>query len=463
MDDQIFNPTLTNPFDPQHPTPPFAGRDAELARLHQAVTAPGTSEALVFLGRRRTGKTGLLKQFDHAFDELFIGVFLPLDTAPLHSESAWLRTLYQMMYDALIVRGFSQERLPHIPEDLARVDAYADDWRAWLVDEALPEIARVIRAARRIVLLMDDAGYLLDAIEKGTLPRDHGAFLARLIHPQLHIVLTADADEARLELLSPLVNPMGALRLGPLSREGVAAVLAFAEMSAIDTGAVAEVFAATGGLPELVRRAGYHLYEHDGKHDDKRDDKPPTMKDVLAQVYADGEATFRQMWDGLNRGERLVLTAIAGLIYADPLRPITPDRIEAWLVETDFPQDLTTVQATVRGLEYREIIRHELPEPARDHPGGLRLTAGLMQRWLLENARLNMPAEKPSSEAARPVTRDKTLPQSGANGVQNHRILWVAVAIAAVLFVLLMLALTSGGAPVNPSAMTPQPTVTLAR
>lgn len=462
MNDQI---TLNNPFDPQHPAPPFAGRDAELARLHQAVTTPQPSEALVFLGRRRAGKTALLKQFDHAFDELFIGVLLPLDTAPLHSETAWLRAIYQMMYDALIVRGFSQERLPHIPETLARIDAYADDWRAWLLDEAVPEIARIIRAARRIVLLMDDAGYLLDAIEKGTLPRDHGAFLARLIHPQLHIVLTADAEETRLELLSPLVNPMHTLRLGPLSREGVAAVLAFADMDAAGIDAADEVYAATGGLPELARRAGYHLYERGGERGDKRDDKPTTIKDVLAQVYADGEATFRQIWDGLNRGERLVLTAIAGLLYADPLRPITPDRIEAWLVETDFPQDLTTVQATVRGLEYREIIRHELPEPARDHPGGLRLTAGLMQRWLLENARLNMPIEKPASEAARPVTRDKTLPQTltQADGRQNHRILWVAVAIAAVLFVMLMLALTSNGAPVNPSVMTPQPTITLSR
>lgn len=454
MDEQTLTPTPTNPFDPQHPAPPFAGRDAELARLHQSVTAPQTSEALVFMGRRRIGKTALLNQFDAAFDELFIGVFIPLDTFPLHSESAWLRALYQAIYETLVTRGFSLERLPHIPEHLARVDAYADDWRTWLVDEAMPEVARVIRAARRIVLLMDDAGYLLDAVENGTLPRDHGAFLARLIHPQLHIVLTAsEEDEDRLSTLSPLVNAMGATRLGQLSREGVAAVLSVADVQ----DSADEVYEATGGLPELVRRAGYHLVE--------RGDKPTAIKDVLAQVYADGEATFRQMWEGLNRSERLVLTAIASLLYADPLRPITPERIEAWLVETDFPQDLTTVQATVRGLEYREIIRHELPDTTRKHPGGLRLTAGLMQRWLLENARLNMPADKPASEAARPTTRDRTQPQtpSTADTPQNNRILWIAVAIAAVLFVLLMLALTSNGAAINPSATTPQPTVTLAR
>lgn len=464
MDEETVTPTPTNPFDPQHPAPPFAGRDAALVRLHQAVTAPESVEALVFMGRRRIGKTALLNQFDAAFDELLLGVLLPLDTAPLHSETAWLRSIYEAVFDTLVRRGFSPERLPQIPENLGRIGAYADDWRAWLVDEAIPEIAKVIRAARRIVLLMDDAGYLLDAIEKGTLPADHGAFLARLLHPQLRIVLTADEDdEAPLEKLSPLINAMHTTRLGLLSRDGVAAVLAFAQLDG-ETHAD-EVYDATGGLPELVRRAGYHLYEQGTEAD-----KKPTIKDVLTQVYADGEATFRQIWDGLNRGERLVLTAIASLLYADPLRAITQDRIEAWLVETDYPLDLTTVQATVRGLEYREVIRHERPSTesgAQNHPGGLRLTAGLMQRWLLENARLNMPADKPSSEAARPVTRDRTQPQASAPIVadtrQNHPILWIAVAIAAALFILLMLSLTSGGAAVGTPSVTAAPTVTLAR
>jgi Na+-transporting NADH:ubiquinone oxidoreductase subunit NqrB len=99
-------------------------------------------------------------------------------------------------------------------------------------------------------------------------------------------------------------------------------------------------------------------------------------------AYAASDSHFRQMWQVLTRDERLVLTAIASLIYDDPLKAVTVERIETWLVETDYPMDTTAIHAALRGLDYQDVVSNLRNQ-------GYKLVAGMMQTWLLEHARLS--------------------------------------------------------------------------
>jgi hypothetical protein len=439
---------IENPFDPRHATPPFAGREAELAQLGAALTAPDPAETLAIFGRRGIGKTALLRAFaaraNSQPDAPLIPVLLTPDAAPLRDEAAWLDALYGALTAALLARGFYIERLPLPP---ARLDA--DGWRAWLSAEALPAVAKIIRPSRRVAVLLDDAHLLAEAVVAGRLPADHAGYLADLRAPGLRIALAAlDDDDRPLDALSPLYNPGRALRLRHLPAEAMGALLAAVGLPASDAD-LAALAEATGGVPALMARAGYHAYAGW-----RASGALPPIRGLLNQTYADAEAVFRRAWDDSTRAERLVLTAMAGLLYVDPLRPVSANLVEAWLVETDYPQDLTSIQAALRGLEYREIVVHARPDTGA---GGLRFAAGLMGRWLMENARLVTPV---SATASTESTHSASRTAPG-----DHRALWMAVALAIVLLSALLIwsltATNGGGARPTPAATAP-PTITLA-
>lgn len=433
-----------NPFDAPVSSAPFAGRGTELARMHQYLVAPQAAEALVYIGRRHSGKTALLWQFDQIFDAMSIGVHLPLTVAPLHDETAWLRALYHALHHALLMRGFSPERLPTPPDALGAVDAPAQAWRAWMTGAALPQMLHVIRAARRIALLLDDAHLLIEAIEAGRLPPDHPAWLYGLLQPQLRIILTVPQARAEgLDTLRPLVNPTTVIRLENLDAEAVNALLQAGGI--VDTEVAGETLRATGGMPALLRLAAHQLWQV-AQADSLT---PDTTHAALLAVYSQSEPYFREMWDALSRSERLVLTAAAGLLYDDPLRPITAERVEAWLVETDYPLDLTAVQAAIRSLEYAQLVQ-STASPA--HPASITINGGLLHKWLVENTRLE-PTNRPATLSRPPQT-------TASPAAHRHQALWMAVMLALLLFIALILALTSGGGTVIPDAPL-QPTVTL--
>jgi hypothetical protein len=123
-------------------------------------------------------------------------------------------------------------------------------------------------------------------------------------------------------------------------------------------------------------------------------------------------------------------------LYDDPLSPIDTGRIEGWLVETDYPLDATAINAALRGLEYREIVRSTAK--------GLAITAGMMQTWLLEHARLD---ETPADMLeTRPFAAD-----------------WRLLIVGAVVVVIVLLVAASlGGNRPSEASGTPLPTVTLA-
>jgi hypothetical protein len=401
----------------------FVGRESALAQIHQHFTRTQHTQALTIVGRARIGKTALLQQVDAIVDPMVAWVlFVPLREAPLDSEETWLRYLFGLALDAAVGHGFSRERLPAPPDSVP-------DFRAWLQQTGFPEFFHVIRGARRVLYLLDNSGALIDAIQRGRLPADHGAYLHGLLQPQLDMIITiSEANETRLSALVPLVNPAETVRLKRLTRIEIKALASLIAGEPVANDAAAALYTASGGQPDLAQRIA-------------RTHRPgavstSSIKAAAATVYTESGDFFRQEWDTLTANEQIVLTAIARILYDDPLARISADQITDWLHDTDDPLDQTAVNAALRGLDYAEIIEHST--------NGFVPRSGLMQRWLMENARLA------PRKAAAPPSREQS------------RALWAVIALGGLILLALLAALILGGLPAPVVDATIAPTVTLA-
>jgi hypothetical protein len=371
---------------------PFAGRQKAFEFLYQQLTDPAGMETTLIVGRHDSGKTALLHHFAQYFDESFVGVYVPLTSKPPAHEDAWLRLLADGSARALAERNYTLSRLPEYEGGMP--------FRTWFSETYLPELLNIIRRQRRLVFLVDDVNELLKAIEANHLPDDSIHFLNELVkaNAQLGFVLTLDAQfEDDIPKLSPLVSLEDVFRLANLGEDDTAWLLnqPVSGYYGFNPDALTAVHRASGGQPRLVQRFGSHAFRAWEARPNRTTLTPEDVKQISAKVYSESEPDLRVAWSKASRNERLVLTAISSLIYADPLGKITPPDVETWLVETDYPLDSTAINAAIRGLEYQEIVEHST--------AGIRLTASLMQSWLLENGRLDDSAPRPNIR--RPLMR----------------------------------------------------------
>lgn len=364
------NSASANPFDPTQPTPPFAGRDALFARVHQHLTGAPVTQALLILGRRRSGRTAFLRAIRHQVDDSFIWVDLNLTSSTLVSESGFWLMLWENCKAAAATRGLSIHRLPHWPDDKR-----ATDQRIWLIERGLPELYQLIRPHRRLVMVIDNAEPLADAVARGDLPSDFAAACGKMFSPQLGLILTAHLDaESRMNKLSPLVDPAFTVRLNALTIEGVAQLLT-AGRDGAETGYTEALYHLTGGAPELTLRAAALVHDLSRGEYYRAEHLRASMPDLL--LWA--KPGFALLWENLTADEQAVLTALAYLRFAQPDKPILAEQIESWLTDTEYPLDLTAIFSLLRRLEFVEIIDHA----HRD----VKIRAGAFEQWIRETMR----------------------------------------------------------------------------
>lgn len=412
------------------PSAPFAGRKAVFAQIQQHLIDPSDRHALLFIGRRSIGKSAMLLQCQHVLGEHVIGCYLSLDDILLTDETTWLTYLYHETYFTLQQHQLNIERLPDLPDDLA-------EYRDWITDIYLLELEKLIRPHRRWVWLIDDIEYFVQAIENKQLPNDSLDYLYRLLqdHLQFGIIITLDEEnEGQATQLTPLVDATRLQRLHLLSADETAELISlFVAHTSASTHE--HIYHLTDGHPLLLQFLGQALQS--------TQTRPVTISEinqVIDDVYLKADDTYRTIWKrSLSQNERQVLTAISGMLYDDPLVNLTTQGIENWLLETDYPLDITTINAGIRGLEYRNLVIGSTSE-------GIRIRAQLFQRWLIEHAQIDKPETF------------HTLPRSNSDDLQigrNGLILIVAIVIAVVLLVVF----TQQS---DTSLITPlQPTVTL--
>lgn len=360
---------------------PFAGRQGLYARMQQHIIDPPDRFALLYTGHDGIGKSALLTQFSTIFDDSLLGIYIALETAPLADENAWLQYLIDAINTMLEAHNFSLSRVPTVTSDSEL------PLRQWLNEVYLPEVFRIIRPQRRLVWLFDNAEHFLvhPAI-------NHCQLLADWMkaHHQMAIVLTLNTrHEAKIADLAPLVKPSSEERLHLLTLEDSANIIRAWAPGAEDS-LIADVFQATGGHPQLLQFFGQELAKvwNQSSPDD-------AYKHASKRVNRLSDKLFLETWGLLDHNQRLVLTALTSLIYDDPLRDVTSKQIENWLIETDYPVDLVGIQAALRGLDYRDIVRNQ--------PHKIVLLARLHQQWLLEHARLESDLPSAPRSQAIPV------------------------------------------------------------
>lgn len=375
-----------NPFDPTQPTPPFAGRESLIARVHQHLTGAPVTQALLIIGRRRSGRTALIHALRARLDDTFVWVELSLTAPVLTSETAFWHMLWEAGKQAAAERGLSVHRLPHWPDDKRAVDQ-----RAWLVERGLPELYQLIRPHRRLVLVADNAEPLADAVTRRALPADFGEALGLMFGPQLGMMMTAHLDaEPAMKTLAPLVDPDFTIRLNALTPDGVAQLLAFGR-DGVHPDLSAELYRLTGGAPELTLRAAALAHEQ-SRGESYR---PDHLRAALPDLMLWAKPSFNRLWENLTTDEQAVLTALAYLHFQSPDKPIQAEQIESWLTDTEYPLDLTTIFSLLRRLEFVEIVDHT----HRD----VKIHAGLFEQWIRETIRPNQlrltvpPATQPST------------------------------------------------------------------
>jgi hypothetical protein len=398
----------------------FAGRYALYARLRQFMLTPAP-HALTFTGRAGMGKSAFLQHVPAVLEPTLIGVYLPLAQLRLDHEALWWREVVNETNAALALYEFDPHRLPVFPSGSA-----GDELRAWISSTYLSEIMHIIRPQRRLAWLCDDVREWLHAMQTQQLPTDLPLFLGQVMqqYPQLSIVLTADTDyEHQLQALAPLYHPAAVQRIGRLQPAESQQLLQQAAPGLSDKDAQ-RVHQAAGGDPRLLQRYARELAQLS-----QHDLAERSLQDVTPRIYAASVEEFRTLWRTLNRDERLVLTALSTLLYGAAARTLKSEALAAWLQTTDFPMDIIAVNAALRGLEYAEIVASS--------PQGVGLVTGLLQEWLLQNARL---------ETVRVTPR-----------LSPHQMLLAGFVV--LVIVVLVLALLTFAAPLPPNV--PMPTVTL--
>lgn len=452
-------PPIANPYHADYadedalPGVPFAGRRAILGRLHHLLTGPGRPTALTIVGRRRLGKTALLRAFGVVFGDDFLGAYVPL-RQETSTETGFILALAQAITAGLIAHQFPVARL-------STLEPPGGDPRGWFSEQFLPAARAPARAGRRIVLLLDDADRLVHALRTDRLPRDLPVWLAGLLEAPtaLGCVLTIDADfEDDLPILAPLADPTAVMRLELLSGEETHWLLTEPARGCytVPDDCTAAVQRATGGHPALVQQFGFQLFQ--------RWERVPelnvvTLDDIRALtpvILKYAEEDYRSTWMRLNAAERLTLTAMNALLAHDPLKPVSADAIAAWLIESDHPLDAIAIGSAFRALEYREILR-----PVK---GGVVLTSGLFQLWLRQNvdrdtvrvSRSTARAPDPGV-AAEPGTADEI---EAARRVPIGLILGIGAVLGVIVAAIVLALLNSRGLIALPG-VEPAPTVTL--
>ncbi len=430
---------------------PFAGRKEAFGRLYQQLNdnAPGAVRALCFIGRRHIGKTALLLAFDTAFGENYIGArvfvrhFMPED------EEEFLLMLAQSATEAILDSTGKVGKL----SEIAQLEE-GGDARAWLVETFLPVALSAVQG-KRLVFLIDDADKLLNAIRSGQLRLDTFAFLRLLIEtfPEIGFVLTLDAEyEPEIDSLGPLIGVNDSCRLTNLAPDETRWLLQEPVRGcySIPDDVASAIHKATGGAPALIQQFGYQLYQRWNLTPEINVVTLDDVKTLTRSMYQYAEPDLKYDWLRLSPNEKRVLAAIGQRHYADPLKKVDAEAIEAWLAESDYLMDRTAINAALRGLEYAEL--------AQNSRSGTIITSGLMQAWLLENAgRMSFSGGTTiPAHVTNLIAGDTPAPKRGVPA----RLAVMSVLAAAVLGILAGV-LVFGTPPPGQTGL-PNPTVTLA-
>jgi len=246
------NPYVYGP--PIHSSDSFFGRQAELEDIVQAVSKPNKQDILL-VGERRTGKSSLLYQVQSRLKPPFVPVYAVLNEAEANV-GAIIKLLCARVIGALV----AQKVLPSEPwnHHECSLMSLTDNLKSIL------DAARVTRGDVKVVLLLDEADYIL-RVEDRLQNVMRAAFQSREVGADVRVVVagTTDLSAYVSERSSPFFNHFRFVPLTPLSAEETADLIvrpAKALAYEYEEVAVARIAEACGGHPYYCQRICYEAF-----------------------------------------------------------------------------------------------------------------------------------------------------------------------------------------------------------
>ncbi|MBN1200526.1 MAG: ATP-binding protein [Anaerolineae bacterium] len=382
---------ISNPYNPLQPVADpeyFFGREDAFTFFWQHLVGAPHDRALVLIGRRGLGKSSILAQLRHRVDDRYRVCVVSLSENDLSSEAALVAALVDDIRGALEQADASTYRLPDWPNAAPAADDTGDqdaetageppDLRAWFRDVYLDVVFAALRG-RHLLLALDDAHLLLNAVDRGTLPGDLLSYLAGVlaVHESLDMVVTLDAAFEDRALSTGLFgDPALHFRLADLLpgeaeqvvREPVRGVYEYAG------GVVERILALAGGYPFLLHSVCRLLFR---RSEERHHTGVVTTHDLTAAhpaVLEQANDIFAPLWDAATPNERLALAALVHL-GGEPGQGMTFDAIYDWLAEARDALNKTKLASALRSLDYNGLIHTDA--------GGLySLPSGLVVEWL---------------------------------------------------------------------------------
>ncbi len=369
---------IPNPYNPLQPVDDpalFFGREDVFAFFRQQYVGTAHDHAVALIGRRGLGKSSVLHQLQ--LDEQYVPCMVSLGTLELTSEAALIAALVAEIRLTLDQTGASTYRLPDWPEDTGEGTHLRDWFQADFLGVALSALR-----VRHLLLMLDDAHLLIEAIERGMLPGDFMHYLGDLLaaYERFDLLLALDSAYENLILHIDLLNdPNLHVRLAELSYADAERLVSepVADILRYEDGVVDQVLMWAGGHPFLLHSVCRLLFR---RSEERNHNGPITENDLNAirdAVLDQADEIFDPLWARASQNERITLQSMAEISQTDPGVHIEFEAIYGRLVRTGYAISKTQLAAALRSLSYEGLVRA--------HENLYTLPADLIEMWILAN------------------------------------------------------------------------------
>jgi len=345
---------LANPYVVGKPLPSdsemFFGRGAEIAFVERALASGAGGSVVCLVGRRRTGKTSLLKRLQAVLAYRCRTAFVDVQGLLVGDVSAFFAEVAAALAgERLALRG-EWEEAPSAGLEMVRAVAEGSEMPSVLLLDEFDDLETKVRSGRLGPEVFDQLRHLIQHVGNlavvlcGThrleeLAGEHWSFLLNLaVHRRLGGLEPAAAEEVLAV---------------PLARLGIV----------YDDAALARALALAGRHPYLLQLLGYRLVE-DCARSGEGAVRLADVERAADEVVEQGDVHLRYLWDTAGEDARAALRA---LCRAEP--GLTPEELAA---AADL--DAAAAAAAARELAAADLLAREGER--------YRLAIGLLGRWL---------------------------------------------------------------------------------
>ncbi|HRE47638.1 MAG TPA: hypothetical protein PLD47_07935 [Aggregatilineales bacterium] len=397
------SPTPFNVYNHTRPASPevFVGQDDAFALIRGYLAGGAVPCVPLLIGSRKIGKTSILLNTPAHIERRYLPAYLDLgDMAEVWFEVSDEEALVQALHERLTYVGaeaveraangvFRPPPLPSVfPTD-------PHQWAAWFVETYFAPLVTVDRRLRRIVFLIDR----LDQREgRYPLPSAWMAALSEALgeDERLAFVFAVDSDAEPALMDFPLAaNPLLRLRLAPLSDAAAKRLISepVASLYTVTDDALEGILSMGGGHPYLLTVIGDQLWDHSFARNHSADITLADVETILPHAIFVADDFLRETLTTAIPYGSLALHTLSTLIQANGGLPVTLEAIRGWLfAQMDTPPDDAEIAATLRALEYGNIVR----TPKAGH---YTFVAGLYHIWLQRESTgappTTLPADRP--------------------------------------------------------------------